>query len=65
MPPGERDDAVPRLISLLTDADAWVRMAAARALGELRNRSAVPAIVASLADADACAGIKCLGVERT
>jgi HEAT repeat protein len=53
MPPGERDDAVPRLISLLTDSDAWVRMAAARALGELRPRSAVPALVANLADADA------------
>jgi HEAT repeat protein len=52
MPPGERDDAVPRLISLLTDSDAWVRMAAARALGELRPGSAVPALVANLADAD-------------
>ena len=53
MPPGERDDAVPRLISLLTDSDPWVRMAAARALGELRPHSAVPALVANLADADA------------
>jgi HEAT repeat protein/beta-lactamase regulating signal transducer with metallopeptidase domain len=52
MPPGERDDAVPRLISLLSDSDAWVRMAAARALGELRNRSAVSTLIATLADAD-------------
>lgn len=53
MSPGERDDAVPRLISLLTDADAWVRIAASRALGELRNRTAVPALIATLADPDA------------
>ena len=52
MPPGERDDAVPRLISLLSDSDSWVRMAAARALGEVRNRSAVPALIGNLADAD-------------
>ena len=52
MPPGERDNAVPRLISLLSDSDSWVRMAAARALGEVRNRSAVPALIANLADAD-------------
>jgi|GEM_PF-807142 len=53
MPPGERDDAVPRLISLLTDSDAWVRMASARALGEVRNHSAVPALIATLGDGDA------------
>jgi HEAT repeat protein len=53
MPPGERDGAVPRLISLLTDSDAWVRMAAARALGEVRNHSAVPGLIANLADSDA------------
>lgn len=53
MPPGERDGAVPRLITLLTDSDAWVRMASARALGELRNRNAVPTLIATLADADA------------
>lgn len=52
MPPGERDGAVPKLISLLTDPDAWVRMASARALGELRHRSAVPALVANLVDSD-------------
>ncbi|HXQ73531.1 MAG TPA: HEAT repeat domain-containing protein, partial [Pyrinomonadaceae bacterium] len=53
MPPGERDGAVPRLITLLTDPDRWVRMASARALGELRNHSAVPALVANLVDDDA------------
>jgi HEAT repeat protein len=53
MTPGERDAAVPRLIALLTDSDAWVRIAAARALGEVRNHSAVPALIATLADADA------------
>lgn len=53
MPPGERDSAVPRLISLLTDSDAWVRIAASRALGELRNHSAVPGLIANLADSDA------------
>jgi hypothetical protein len=52
MPPGERDGAVPKLISRLTDPDAWVRMAAARALGELRHRSAVPALIATLSDSD-------------
>jgi HEAT repeat protein/beta-lactamase regulating signal transducer with metallopeptidase domain len=53
MPPGERDGAVPRLISLLSDPDGWVRMASARALGELRHRSAVPALIANLVDQDA------------
>lgn len=53
MPPGERDGAVPRLITLLTDGDEWVRMAAARALGEVNNRSAVPALIATLSDNDA------------
>ena len=50
---GQRDAAVPRLISLLSDGDPWVRMAAARALGELRHRSAVPALIANLADDNA------------
>jgi len=53
MPPGERDGAVPRLITLLSDSDSWVRTAAARALGELRNHSAVPGLIATLADGDA------------
>lgn len=52
MPAGERDDAVPRLITLLSDTDEWVRMAAGRALGELRNPSAAPALIATLADRD-------------
>jgi HEAT repeat protein len=52
MAPGERDGAVPQLTTLLSDADPWVRMAAARALGEVRNRNAVPALIATLADAD-------------
>jgi beta-lactamase regulating signal transducer with metallopeptidase domain len=53
MVPGERDAAVPRLITLLSDADPWVRMAAARALGELRSRTAVPALFVTLGDVDA------------
>lgn len=52
MPPGERDGAVPQLTTLLSDTDPWVRMAAARALGEVRNHSAVPTLIATLADAD-------------
>ncbi len=39
MLPGERATAVPQLITLLGDSDEWVRMAAARALGELRDRT--------------------------
>jgi HEAT repeat protein/beta-lactamase regulating signal transducer with metallopeptidase domain len=50
MPPGERAGAVPQLISLLGDTDEWVRMAAARALGELRDERALPQLVATLAD---------------
>jgi beta-lactamase regulating signal transducer with metallopeptidase domain len=53
MRPGERDAAAPRLISLLMDPDSWVRMASARALGELRHRAAVPALVANLVDQNA------------
>ena len=52
MTPGERDGAVPQLVTLLSDSDEWVRMAAARALGELRNHSAVPKLVATLSDSD-------------
>ena len=33
MPPSDRWGAVPQLITLLSDSDKWVRMAAARALG--------------------------------
>ena len=41
MLPGERAGAVPQLITLLGDSDEWVRMAAARALGELRDERAL------------------------
>ena len=52
MPPGARDEAVVPLISLLADSDAWVRMAAARALGELRDERAGERLNASLLDTD-------------
>jgi beta-lactamase regulating signal transducer with metallopeptidase domain len=48
--PGERASAVPQLITLLSDTDEWVRMAAARALGELNDRRALDALVARLGD---------------
>lgn len=50
MRPGERSVAVPSLISFLTDSDAWIRMAAAQALGELRDYRAVEMLIASLSD---------------
>jgi beta-lactamase regulating signal transducer with metallopeptidase domain/HEAT repeat protein len=50
MIPGERSGAVPQLINLLGDSDAWVRMAAARALGELRDDRALTRLVATLSD---------------
>ncbi|HEX6716400.1 MAG TPA: M56 family metallopeptidase [Pyrinomonadaceae bacterium] len=50
MPPGYRSPAVPQLITLLGDSDEWVRMAAARALGELRDDRALTKLVATLAD---------------
>lgn len=52
MIPGERASAVPQLINLLGDSDEWVRMAAARALGELRDSRALAKLVATLADDD-------------
>jgi len=50
MPPGDRATAVPQLITLLGDPDEWVRMAAARALGEVRDSRALAKLVATLAD---------------
>ena len=50
MPPGERSSAVPQLIILLDDSDDFVQMAAARALGELRDSRALSKLVATLAD---------------
>ena len=50
MLPRERATAVPQLIILLGDSDEWVRMAAARALGELRDQRSLPKLVATLAD---------------
>lgn len=50
MTPGERAGAVPQLITLLGDSDPWVRMAAARALGEVRDERALTRLVAALAD---------------
>jgi len=52
MPPDSRATAVPQLITLLGDSDEWVRMAAARALGELRDERALTKLVATLADDD-------------
>ena len=50
MVPGERAGAVPQLINLLGDSDAWVRMAAARALGEVRDERATTRLIATLSD---------------
>ena len=50
MAPGERASAVPQLITLLGDTDDWVRMAAARALGEVHDSRALTKLVATLAD---------------
>jgi HEAT repeat protein len=52
MVPGERVSATTGLVALLNDANAWVRMAAARALGELRDRRATERLMAMLLDAD-------------
>jgi beta-lactamase regulating signal transducer with metallopeptidase domain/HEAT repeat protein len=49
---GERAEAVPQLISLLSDSDEWVRMAAARALGEIGDRRAADKMIATLADGE-------------
>lgn len=52
MMPGERASAVPQLITLLSDSDEWVRMASARALGEVRDQRALPQLLATLSDAN-------------
>jgi len=52
MPPGERAPAIPQLISLLTDSDTWVRMAAARAIGEVRDERATETLIVTLSDSD-------------
>ncbi len=52
MLPGERANAVPQLITLLGDSDEWVRMAAARALGELRDSRSLSKLIAILSDDD-------------
>jgi HEAT repeat protein len=52
MVPGDRASAVPKLVTLLGDADAWVRMAAARAIGEVRDHRATETLIATLSDAD-------------
>lgn len=46
----KRSSAVPRLVSLLSDSDEWVRMASARALGELRDERAGETLIATLSD---------------
>jgi beta-lactamase regulating signal transducer with metallopeptidase domain len=53
MLPGARAAAVPQLIDLLSDSDVWARVAAARALGELRDDRATEQLVITLSDADA------------
>jgi len=52
MIPGERAAAIPQLITLLSDTDAWVRMASARAIGEVRDRRASHTLTATLSDSD-------------
>jgi len=50
MSPQKRASAVPQLVSLLSDSDDWVRMAAARALGELRDERAGERLITALSD---------------
>lgn len=46
----QRVGAVPQLVSLLGDSDEWVRLAAARALGELRDERAGERLISALSD---------------
>ena len=50
MSTGQRAGAVPQLVSLLSDSDEWVRMAAARALGEIRDERAGERLISTLSD---------------
>jgi beta-lactamase regulating signal transducer with metallopeptidase domain/HEAT repeat protein len=52
MLPAERSSATTGLVALLNDADAWVRMASARALGELRDLRATESLIVTLLDSD-------------
>ncbi len=52
MLPAERTSATTGLVALLNDADAWVRMASARALGELRDQRATESLIVTLLDSD-------------
>jgi HEAT repeat protein len=45
-------EAVPYLVPMLKDADVFVRMAAARVLGDMKATAAVPALIDALEDAD-------------
>lgn len=45
-------EAVPYLVPMLKDADVFVRMAAARVLGDMKALAAVPALIDALEDAD-------------
>ena len=52
MLPGERTGAIPQLVALLSDSDAWVRMAAARTIGEVRDTRATEMLIVTLGDSD-------------
>jgi HEAT repeat protein/beta-lactamase regulating signal transducer with metallopeptidase domain len=49
---GERANAVPRLVALLSDSDEWVRAAAARALGEIKDERAADKLISALSDGE-------------
>jgi HEAT repeat protein len=52
MAPAERSSAGPQLTALLHDSDVWVQMAAARALGEIRDRRAIESLMVTLSAPD-------------